>query len=219
MNLNLKFSQNCRLYVIVDAAVKGGRHPAEVAEQAVRGGADVVQLRGKTATFRHLLEAGRAVREATRRGGALFIVNDYPDLCLAVDADGVHLGQDDAPIDLARKILGPGRLVGRSTHSLEQALDAQREGADYIGVGPIFPTPTKPQAKAVGLELVSRVKDALKIPFVAIGGIDEGNLESVLGEGARRVAVVRAVAGAEDVTAAARRLKEKLEKRADHGRT
>jgi len=201
-----------RLYVIIDLEVLKGRDSLKVAQGAVAGGADVIQLRGKASTAKELAEAGRAMRGLIKKDEALFIVNDRPDIALAVGADGVHLGQDDLPVADARSILGRERIIGLSTHSLEQASDAQESGADYIGVGPVFSTPTKPGYKAVGLDLISKVKKINGIPFVAIGGIDESNISDVIAAGADKVAVVRAVCGAEDVMGATKKLKDKLKR-------
>lgn len=201
-----------RLYVIIDKKAAMGRDLVRIAEEAVAGGADVIQLRDKGSEARELVEAGRAIRKAVGKDKAVFIVNDRPDIALAVGADGVHLGQDDLPVAYARSILGKDKIIGLSTHSLEQASGAQNSGADYIGVGPVFSTPTKPGYKAVGLGLIEKVREMNGIPFVAIGGIDESNIDDVIAAGGSRVAVVRAVCGAEDVIGAAKRLKDKLAK-------
>ena len=204
-----------RLYVIIDkkACLRlDGRDLVYAAREAVAGGADVIQLRDKESEAREVVEAGRQIRKAVGRDKAVFIVNDRPDIALAVGADGVHLGQDDLPVTAARSILGKDKIIGLSTHSLEQASVAQNSGADYIGVGPVFSTPTKPGYKAVGLELIKKVKQINGIPFVAIGGIDDSNIDDVVAAGSIRVAVVRAVCGAEDIRAAAKRLKDKLYK-------
>ncbi len=199
-----------KLYVIIDRKSSRGRDLAYIAEEAITGGADIIQLRDKESSAGEILKAGRAIRDLARRKKVPFIVNDRVDIAVALDADGVHLGQDDLPIEAARSILGKERLIGLSTHSLSQALDAQERGADYIGVGPVFSTPTKPDYRAVGIDLIKEVGDKIKIPFVVIGGIDESNIGEVLAAGARRVAVVRAVCDAEDVRSAAKRLKERL---------
>ena len=202
-----------RLYVIIDkktSLCRKGRDLVYVAREAIAGGADVIQLRDKGSSDREIVEAGRAIRKAVGKDKAVFIVNDRPDIALAVGADGVHLGQDDIPVMAARSILGKDKIIGLSTHSLEQAAEAQNSGADYIGVGPIFSTPTKPDYKAVGLELIEKIKGINGIPFVAIGGIDESNIGDIIAAGGLRVAVVRAVCSAEDIRAAAKILKDKL---------
>jgi len=144
-----------------------------------------------------------------RARGAVFIVNDHLDLAIEAGADGVHLGQDDISVEAARAAWGG--LIGRSTHSLDQALEAQRQGVDYIGVGPVYATPTKPGRPAVGLELLQAVASAISIPWFAIGGIDSSNLEDVLAAGASRVAVVRAVCEAPEPAAASRALLARLQ--------
>ncbi len=199
-----------KLYVIIDTKTAKGRDLVMVAREAAAGGADVIQLREKELPAGRIVELARAIRKAIRPEEAVFIVNDRPDIAVAADADGVHLGQDDLPPEAARAIMGKEKIIGVSTHCLEQARAAERRGADYIGVGPIFPTPTKPGYKSVGLELIRSVKDTVKLPFVAIGGIDCNNISQVIAAGAGRVAVVRAVCGADDVRTAARTLKESL---------
>lgn len=199
-----------KLYVIVDAEACGGRDPVQVAREAVAGGADIIQWRAKRWSMQERWRVAQRIAEVVRPTPALFIINDHVELALAVGADGVHVGQEDLPLAVVRGLVGADRLIGRSTHSLEQAVAAQAEGADYLGVGPVFATPTKPDARAVGPELVEAVAARVTIPFVAIGGIDQQNLPLVLSRGATRVAVVRAVTGAPDVRAAAHALKTML---------
>jgi thiamine-phosphate pyrophosphorylase len=200
-----------RLYVIVDRSAVGDRDLADVAGAAVRGGADVIQLRDKVASARELMAAAERLLAVTRAAGIPLIVNDRADVARAVGADGVHLGQEDLPVAAARTLLGTDRLIGKSTHSLEQALAAAAEGADYLGVGPIFPTPTKAEYRSVGTPLIGDVARQVRIPWVCIGGIDGTNVGTVLEAGARCVAVVRAVCGAPDAEAAARSLKQEIE--------
>ena len=190
-----------RLYVITSA-----EHPParvlETVRAACAAGAGAVQLRRKGDDALETLRLAERCRELTDASGAVFIVNDRADIAMAAGADGVHLGQDDLSVDAVRR-LWPGGLIGRSTHSLSQALAAQREGADYVGVGPVFATPTKPGRAPVGLGLVRSVAaSALAIPWVAVGGIDAGNAAAVIAAGAPGVAVVRAAVDAADVEAA-----------------
>jgi thiamine-phosphate pyrophosphorylase len=194
-----------RLYVVTEGGHDAPR-VVDVVRAACDGGADVVQLRRKGEEGLALLRLAERCRAVTAAAGVVFVVNDRLDVAMACGADGVHLGQDDLPLSAARS-LWPAGLVGRSTHSLEQALAAQAEGADYIGVGPVFATPTKPGRPAVGLGLVRDAAASVRIPWFAIGGIDATTLPSVLDAGARRVAVVRAVCSASDVAAAARSLR------------
>ena len=198
------------LYVILDPAAAGGRDLAWIAEQAIQGGADVLQLRHKQATARQLLEETIRLLAVTKARGVPLILNDRADVALAAGADGVHLGQDDLPIEAARRMLGPGFLIGASTHSLAQALEADRQPLDYIALGPIHPTPTKPDYGHVGVDLIRQVAPRLQHPLVVIGGIEPATLPDVRRAGARCVAVVRAVAGAPDPCASARQLKQLL---------
>lgn len=184
---------------------------------AYRGGADIVQLRSKELSDGELYRLGVRIRALSRRFRKLFFVNDRPDIALAAGADGIHLGQDDLPVARVRRLIrGAGRtmFVGLSTHSLLQAKRSSAQAVDYIGVGPVFATPTKPGYRPVGLGLVSRVARCpqIRVPFVVIGGIDFNNLNQVLTAGARRVAVVRAVFQAEDPNDAARRLRREIDR-------
>jgi thiamine-phosphate pyrophosphorylase len=172
---------------------------------ALRGGVDVVQLRIKAGDDAQILTAARRYRRLCSEAGAVLIVNDRPDLAVAAGADGVHVGQDDESVHQARQILGPDRLIGVSTHSPAQ-VDAAA-AADYIGVGPVHRTPTKPGRDPVGLELVRYAAGHSTVPFFAIGGIDQNNVTDVRAAGGRRVAVVRAIADAPDPESAARALK------------
>jgi thiamine-phosphate pyrophosphorylase len=200
------------LYVITGDKFSRGRPVVEVARAAIEGGATVLQLREKDFTARQLIDAGYQLRRLTREKGVTFIVNDRVDVALAVGADGVHLGQDDLPIGMARRILGPGKIIGISTHSVEQALEAQRQGADYIGVGPVYETRTKDDVQApVGVDLVRQVASVVSIPKVAIGGIKAHNVEEVIAAGADGVAVITAVVAAEDVSGAARELRSRID--------
>ena len=197
-----------RLYVVTDAGADCVA-TLGVVRAACAGGADAVQLRRKGDGGLETLRLAEQCRAVTHDSGVLFIVNDRLDIAMASDADGVHLGQDDLPVAVARR-LWPGRLVGRSTHSLEQARAAAADGADWIGVGPVFATPTKPGRPPVGLGLVSAVAAEVTIPWVAIGGVDTGTVDRVTAAGARAVAVVRAVTAAPDVAAACRALRARV---------
>lgn len=200
------------LYVIIDRASSRGRDLAELTAAAIRGGADVIQLRDKQASARALLREATRLLTLTRAAGLPLILNDRADVARAAGADGVHLGQEDLPLAAAREELGPKALIGVSTHSRAQAMEAQAAGADYIGFGPIFPTPTKPDYGSIGTGLIREVAARVRVPIVCIGGIDVTNLDDVLRAGARCVAVVRAVCGAADPEAAARALKQRLMK-------
>ena len=199
-----------RLYLVCDAT-PGGRPLEDVLAPALRGGVDVFQLRCKDAGDAEILEAATVAREWCEVAGALFILNDRPDLVAAAGADGVHVGQDDATVAEARAIVGPDALVGLSTHSPEQIDAAAGAGADYIGVGPVHATPTKPGRPAVGAELVTYAARNAAMPWFAIGGIDPATIDPVMAAGANRVVVVRAIAEAADPEAVTRRLAHALE--------
>jgi thiamine-phosphate pyrophosphorylase len=193
-----------RLCVITDEGMSGSSH-REVAERALRGGAPTIQLRDKRGDLRYLYEEALAIRDLCRRHAALFIVNDRLDLALAVEADGVHLGQEDIPPRLARPLLKPGMLLGVSTHSVEEAREAESAGADYIGFGPIYPTGTKEQTRpVVGVEGIRVVKARVKVPLLAIGGITLERVPTVMAAGADGVAVISAIVGSGNITGACR---------------
>jgi thiamine-phosphate pyrophosphorylase len=186
----------CRLYGFIDTAYLGERNPAEVARELIAGGVDIIQVRAKGSTHSELVEMGLAVLGAAFSHDVPVIINDDIDAAFEISADGVHLGQEDlARIPREERVsrLANMRIVGTSTHSLEQALAAERDGADYIGVGPVFPTATKPGALPVGLELVREVAARVHVPSFAIGGITLDNIDQVLEAGATRVAVVSAI--------------------------
>lgn len=198
------------LYAILDATWLGGRDPGAVAAQMVAGGVDLLQIRAKGVSDATITVMTRAALAACRPAGVPVIVNDRPDLAAATGADGVHVGQDDLPVDEVRRIVGPDRIIGKSSHSLAQALAAQAEDVDYFAVGPIFATPTKPTYVPVGLELVRRVAPVATKPFFCIGGIKSDNAGEVLAAGARRIVVVSGILQAPDVGACCRSLKALL---------
>ncbi len=192
---------HARLYLVCDA------RPDDFLSRCLRGGVDIVQLRVKDPSDDELLlDAARRFARACAAHDALFILNDRPDLVAAGGADGVHVGQDDAPVARAREIIGPDRLVGLSTHSPAQIDAAGHTDADYIGVGPVHATPTKPGRPAVGTELVAYAAGHTRTPFFAIGGIDLDNVDAVRDAGAQRIAVVRALTESDDPEATAREL-------------
>ncbi len=166
--------------------------------QILKCGVKIIQYREKNKPAKEIIKTGMKIRQLCSIYGALFIVNDRIDIAKILDADGVHLGQDDIPINEARKILGNDKIIGISTHKPNDALEAQKAGADYIGVGPVFKTPTKPNATPVGLEYVKWVSKNIKIPFYAIGSIDINNVQKVLSAGANRIAVIRALMNAQN---------------------
>ncbi|GBD10689.1 Thiamine-phosphate synthase [bacterium HR23] len=198
------------LYVIVDPAQCRGRDPLQVAEGALKGGAQVLQWRDKQAEKGTQLQALTTLREMCTRYGALLVVNDHADLALAAEADGLHIGQLDLPLPQARQVLRPQQIIGRSHALLEEALASQAQGADYIAVGAIFGTTSKApeRTRHAGLETLRKVKQAVQAPVVAIGGITAANVAQVVSAGADAVAVLSAVCGAEDPERATRELVE-----------
>lgn len=197
------------LYVLVSSELcPHGSGP--VIHAALAGGAGVIQVREKRMSDRELTTYGRLVREWTARAGALYIMNDRPDLALLTDADGVHVGQDELTVREARRIVGPSRLVGVSTHTIEQARQAVLDGADYIGVGPVFSTTTKSFSQLAGLDFVRQVSDEITLPAYAIGGINLENVNQVLAAGARRISVSGAVCGAEEPAQAVHDLRQRI---------
>jgi thiamine-phosphate pyrophosphorylase len=183
---------------------------AHALEAALAGGADLFQLRDKDASDDELLAAAETAREHCRAAGALFLLNDRPDLAVACGADGVHVGQDDMPVSRARAIVGDDAIVGLSTHSVQQAQAGCRSGADYIAVGPVHATPTKEGRPAIGVEPVKYAAAHVSVPWFAIGGIDVATVGDVVRAGARRIVVVRALTDADDPEATARALRGSL---------
>ncbi len=198
-----------RLYVLIDAGADEASF-ADFVRLLFDHGVDVIQLRDRRQNDRVLISRAKVGTQIAREREGLFIVNDRADLAVAADADGVHVGQDELPAPVARQIVGPDRLVGVSTHNIDQALQAAREGADYIGCGPVFAGRTKTFDHYVGTEYLRVVADRMEIPAFAIGGIDADNVSGVIAAGIDRIAVTGAVRDAEDPAAAATRLKELL---------
>jgi len=194
------------LYVIIDTQALKGRNPIEVASQAIRGGAKTMQLRDKLRSKKELLPIIHQLRNLCAEHNVLFIVNDYLDLVLATDADGLHLGQDDLPIPVARKTLPIGKILGCSVTTVDQAITAEAEGADYIAVGSIYPTTSKETARVVGLEKLRQIRQAVNLPLVAIGGINRDNTTEVMAAGANSVAVISAILQAENPEEATRQI-------------
>ena len=189
-----------RLYGILDLGYLPATRMFAVGEAMIRGGVDIIQLRAKNAEPEEVLALAQKLKPLFARQEALFIINDHADVAREVDADGLHIGQDDGTVAAAREKLHPDQLVGKSTHSVPQAIAAAKEGADYIGVGPLFPTPTKPDTPAVGLDLIHQVRQRVDIPQFCIGGIKLENLREVVAAGATRAVVVSGILQAEDVT-------------------
>lgn len=197
-----------RLYLVTDASDK--RDYAAFLAEVIEAGVGMVQLRDRALTDKELIAVARVFAQACRDNGALFIVNDRVDIALLSGADGVHVGQDDAQPDDVRKITGADFIIGLSTHTPDQIDAANKTSADYIGVGPIFETPTKPGRPAVGLDLVRYAARAAQKPFFAIGGIDSSTAASVVDAGAQSISVLRAISTAADPAAATRELVDAL---------
>jgi thiamine-phosphate pyrophosphorylase len=196
------------LYVITDPTLSRGRSHIEVARAALEGGADAIQIRDKSSTAYNLSRITAEIQPLARKFGAALLVNDRVDVALVAGADGAHVGQADLPAREARRLLPRPRLIGVSAWTREQARRAQKEGADYIGVGPVFRTATKPGAgEPLGLDALTEIVAAVSIPVVAIGGINAENVVRVFKAGASGAAVISAVVSAEDIGAAARALK------------
>ena len=198
------------IYGITAEKFSRGRSNIEVVKEMIAGGCGIIQYREKRPdkSFADMLAECRQIRALTREAGVIFIVNDYPALAILADADGVHVGQDDFPPAEVRKLVGPDKLIGLSTHGPEQELAARTSGADYIGVGPIFATKTKTDVcDAVGFSYLDYVVKNSPLPFVAIGGIKEDNIGEVLAHGARTVCLVTEIVGSDDIAATVRRLR------------
>ena len=203
MNLREKL----KLYVITDRRLKP---EIESVREALEGGATSIQLRIKNASTREMIKIGKRIRELTKEYDALYFVDDRLDVALATNADGVQLGPEDMPISLAREI-APNLIIGASVYSLEEALQAEKERADYLGAGSVFPTPTKAGVRVIGVEGLRKIVKSVKIPVVAIGGINHKNARDVLKTGVDGIAIISAIMGAEDVKKATEEMKKIIE--------
>ncbi|TSB46704.1 thiamine phosphate synthase [Alkalicoccobacillus porphyridii] len=191
-----------RLYAITGEEFHPGRELVEVMEQAILGGVDIIQLRDKKSSKKNVLKKAQQLRELTSKHNVTFIVNDHLDVAMAVGADGIHVGQDDLPLAETRKVVGPDMIIGISTHHIDEAKAAEAGGADYIGVGPIFPTKSKEDVvDPVTTSYIAQIEEDISIPYVAIGGIKRHNLKQVMEAGAKRVCMITEIVAAEDVKA------------------
>jgi len=198
------------LYPVTCEKLSEGRSNFEVLEGIIQGGAKIVQLREKEISKQDLYRMALRFREITSQAGVLLIINDHLDIALAVGADGVHLGQDDLPIHAAVR-LAPDLIIGGSTHSIEEAVQAQSEGADYVNIGPVFPTKTKEKvARFLGPKAIAEISTHIQLPFTTMGGIKADNIDHVVKHGARRIAVVTAITRAPNIAAATRELRSKI---------
>jgi thiamine-phosphate pyrophosphorylase len=199
---------NFDLYVITDEVIAGGRSHAGIAQQAVLGGADIIQLRDKSMSCRELVVVGREIAGITRKAGAVFLVNDRLDVAIACGADGVHLGQDDMRVSNARQLAPPGFIIGVSVATAGEAEEAEQEGADYVALSPTFSTASKGNAgPGHGLDRLREIRRAVSLPIVAIGGISRQNVQDVIAAGADGIAVISAVVASPDITGAARKIR------------
>jgi thiamine-phosphate pyrophosphorylase len=199
------------LYAIIDSQALGGRKHLDVAERLIKGGAKAIQLRDKLTSKDELLSLAQQLKKLCSEKGVLFIVNDYLDIALASGADGLHLGQEDLPLLIARRLLPIDAILGGSVTTVSQAKAAESSGADYIAVGSIYPTASKEKPKVVGLERLRQVRQAVSLPLVAIGGINQDNAAEVAAAGADSIAVISAVLGAGDTEKAARKITTRFE--------
>ena len=206
--------EKLRLLVITDKKLKP--NIVKAIEDVLRGGATSIQLRLKESSTKEMIEVGRKIRKLTRNYGALYFVDDRLDVALASDADGVQLGPDDMPIAIARE-MAPNLIIGGSVYSLEEAVRAESEGADFLGAGSVFASPTKTDARVIGLNGLREIVKNVKIPVVAIGGINTSNAEAVLKTGVAGIAVISAVMGAEDVCIATLELRKIVDMVLGHG--
>ena len=201
-----------RLYAVTDSAWLNGRSLAEVVREAIEGGATVVQYREKNKGYDDMLLEAREVCAVCREYGVPFIMNDSVEIAIAVDADGVHLGLDDGDLKAARELLGEGKIIGASTHNVQEALSAQAQGADYLGCGAVFGSTTKTDISSITPEILAQVTAAVQIPVVAIGGINRDNISMLNGCSLAGAAVVSAIFAQKDIRAAAKEMRALAEK-------
>ncbi|MCJ7508701.1 MAG: thiamine phosphate synthase [candidate division Zixibacteria bacterium] len=199
-----------KLYLIVDADLLDDEDLEKVTLEAIEGGADLIQFRGKTLTDGEFLKTAESLKEVTDHRNIPLIINDRVEMALYLNAAGVHLGQEDLPVSVIRKLLGEEKIIGISASNLKEAKKAQEDGADYIGVGPVFYTQTKKIIKTVGLELIREIKREITLPFFAIGGINLDNVDEVRESGADKIAVASAVLKTKDPKLATRKLRDRL---------
>ena len=198
------------LYFITDSRLTK-KTVIEDVKSAIKGGAKIIQYREKNAPAKKMLEEANEIKKLCQKNKVIFLINDRIDIALAVDADGVHIGQDDMPYNAARNLLGKNKIIGITAHNLEESMEAEKIGADYIGLSPIFSTNTKSDAgNACGAEMISKVKKKVKIPIVAIGGINESNIKDVLKAGAKNAAIISAILTTDDVERAVKKFIERI---------
>lgn len=197
---------DCSLYLVTDRDILGNRDLCGCIEEAILGGVTLVQLREKDISTLEFYEIALKVKEVTAKYNVPLIINDRMDIALACDAEGLHVGQSDLPLEIARKILGENKIIGVSAATVEKAKEAEKNGADYIGVGAIFPTGSKDDAVTIGAYELKKIRGEVAIPIVAIGGINESNCSEVISNGADGIAVISAILGKEDIQKASEKL-------------
>jgi len=210
------FLHRFRLYVLISSSITT-KSVKETTRLVIDGGADAIQLREKIISDSEFISLAGEVRDITTKSGTLLIINDRVHVAKEINADGVHLGQQDMSALEARDIIGGGKIIGVSTHSVTQARRAQKDGADYIAIGPVYPTRTKDYEPSVGIQIIREISETVNIPFIAIGAITLGNLDEVLKAGASRVAVCSAIIGSNDIYSSTKQFKEKLNGPQAHG--
>lgn len=210
MNWKKRLLKKSRLYVIIDNDVLGRRSFLYTARALKDGACDIIQFRDKTSKKEVIVKRAFALRKLLLKSATLFIINDFLDIAKIIDSDGVHLGQDDSSIEIARKILGEDKIIGLSCHNLRQAKAAEEKGADYISIGPVFKTSTKPQRYPIGLDLIKKTSEKIKIPFFAIGGINPKNINHVLSSGAKNIAACGALCQAKNINQTMKNFKRQL---------
>ena len=206
----IKDLSKCRLYGILDLSYADKSRVREIAQRMIDGGVDVIQLRGKQQSIDELADLAAQLHEVTASANVPLVVNDHPQIARQTAVEGLHLGQDDETIGAAREKIGRSIIIGKSTHSFEQAIGAVNEGADYIGFGPVFATPTKPDYRPIGLNDIKRVLKQVSVPVFCIGGIKLTNLEQVIAAGANRVVIVSGLLQAANIMEYARAAKQLL---------
>ncbi|MFA4992002.1 MAG: thiamine phosphate synthase [Candidatus Omnitrophota bacterium] len=219
MSSKKQLLQKSGVYLVIDNGLPVNKNLFRILSVSLDAGVDMVQLRDKTSGDRDFLRVGREIKEMVReKKDTLFIINDRIDMALNLDADGVHIGNSDAPMETARKVMGVNKIIGVSAGSLEEAMAAETNGADYIGLGPVFDTPIKPATRAVGIERLRETADKINTPLIAIGGINESNVEDVARAGIKRIAVIRAIMESNNPYLAVRNLLEKISNYHDSAR-
>ncbi|MCX5706191.1 MAG: thiamine phosphate synthase [Candidatus Omnitrophica bacterium] len=199
MKSRRRLLEKSRLYVIIDKNTASKKPLSGIASLLAKSGVDIIQLRDKKSPEKLILREAILIKKVLSKTQTLFIINDYQDIARHSQSDGLHLGQEDIPVKVARKLLGKHKIIGVSCHNLAQAEKAQREGADYVAIGPLFKTATKPEYQPVGLNILESIKEKIKIPFFVIGNIKRGNLGKIMAYGINKIVVCRAILKSKDI--------------------